>query len=191
MPYRDAQAAVIAALADHARPGHAGWQDQFDPLAARLYGKERAGDLEPPRLSFRTGLSGMEEVCGEAMYVQQHMARMGSLVQLGLLVMKHNTIFPSHLYEGAQKQVEKAAVELLNCHHRTLLRRCIKEALYPSKDIGSRLPMTYIGDKTGVHRNTVRAYWHRIQPWVWTEMRRGYAEITDRLEGAGLIERAA
>ncbi len=189
MPYRDVQAAVIAALADHARPNHPSWQDMFDPIAARLAGKERLADPEAiaPRITFRTGLSGMEEVAGEAAIILKHMARMHNSTHIALLVMRHNTQWPSDLYDRAQKLVEADCVALLNLHHRFLLRRCVKEALYPSKDDGARLPMSYIADKTGVHRNTVRAYWQRLLPWVITETGKAYAELTDRLEVAGLI----
>lgn len=190
MPYRDVQSAIIAALADHSRPGHSSWQDDFDAIRARMAGKERLADIGgPPVMVFRTGLSGMEEVAGEAALVQKHMSRMQSLVQACLLIMAHNTQWPSPIYDEARKVVEHEAVVLLNLHMRRLLERCIKEALHPSKDGDSRLPINYIATKTGAHRNTVRGYWQRVLPWVCTERKRGYAELTDRLEGAGLIGR--
>ncbi len=183
MPYRDTQAAVIAALADHARPGHSGWQDQYRPGYWDLVGNKSPSSL----------LSGMQEVCGEAMFVRRHMERM-SEIALALLILRHNTAFPSPLFEGSMRWIEMESARLITGMSNNRLRQwCIRESLHPSPDSrkpdgAAKIPMSYIARKTGAHRNTVRDYWERINPWIWRELERAHADLGGRLEEAGLID---
>ncbi len=188
MPYRDAQAALIAALADHARPNHSLWQDQFDPSSARMVGKERLMDAEnlpPATLKFDTGLHGMEEICAEAMFVFNNLERMRP-ERIAVLIMRCP---PSAQHPGflwAWKYLTDASVcEVTGITHYQARRHSIRTIM------GGRWSQTEIAQHVSVNQSTISRVFEKLRPWLEKLEAQAWAELTDRLEGRGLIERAA
>lgn len=186
MPYRDAQAALIAALADHSRPGHALWQDQFDPAAARMVGKERLMDAEnlPPAYRFDTGLHGMEDTCGESAFVWKQLERMNP-ERVAILIMRCP---PSSQHPGfvwAWRYLADVSVSYVTgISHFQARRHSIRTLM------GGRWSQTEIAQHVGVHQSTVSRVFEKLRPWLEGLETQAWADFKDRLESRGLIERA-
>lgn len=189
MPYRDAQAALIAALTDHARPGHALWQDQFDPSAARMVGKDRLLDeenLAPRAFRFDTGLHGMEEICAESAYVWNNVERM-SPERIAVLIMRcpPSSTHPGFLW--AWKHLTDYSVCIVTgISHFQVRRHSIRTIM------GGKWTQAEIAQHVGgIHQSTVSRAMEKLRPWLERLETQAWSDLTDRLESRGLIERAA
>ncbi len=179
MTYRDAQAAIIAALADHARPGHSGWQDQYKP-----------GYWDVPTITaVRSSLIGMEETAGQAAMVMRNMLTLRDL-HLAILIVRYETQFPSSRHQASLHYVTQDSAQCVTGLSNVRLRQAIiRAALAPGKRT-SRPKLAELADRYGVHRNTVSTHYACISGWVHTEFDKAMAEITDKLEARGLIDRS-
>lgn len=184
MPYRDAQAALIAALAEHARPGHTLWQDQFDPAAARMVGKERLMDAEnlPPAMPrFDTGLHGMEEICSEAAYVWKQLERMNR-DRVAVMVMRcpPTTQHPGFLWAWGYL-TEVSVSQVTGITHYQARRHSIRSLM------GGRWSQTDIAQHVNVHQSTISRVFEKLRPWLDRLEEQAWADFRDRLESRGLI----
>ena len=196
MPYRSAHHALICVFVDHARPGHSGWQDQFQPRAARLAQADailRDPD-EPPASLFRSTLHGMEEIAGEAAIVWRHLLRLGDTRAAALILRccpptlprssYSAPILPHPAYEAAMKwMVDESAGAVSGLSNYRARRDAIKMATGGAINIG------VTADKCEVDRRTVSRLVQAIKAWERAIEDQAWREIEDRLEAAGLIER--
>ncbi len=196
MTYRSAHHALICVFVDHARPGHSGWQDQFQPRAARLAQADailRDPD-EPPASLFRSTLHGMEEIAGEAAIVWRHLLRLGDTRAAALILRccpptlprssYSAPILPHPAYEAAMKwMVDESAGAVSGLSNYRARRDAIKMATGGAINIG------VTADKCEVDRRTVSRLVQAIKAWERAIEDQAWREIEDRLEAAGLIER--
>ena len=188
MPYRDAQAALIAALADHARPGHSLWQDQFDPSSARMVGKERLMDAEnlPPAMpKFDTGLHGMEEICAEAAYAWKQLERMHP-DRIAVLIMRCPPTAHHPGFLWAWKWLTDASVcEVTGITHYQARRHAIRTLM------GGRWTQAEIGEHVNLHQSSISRIFEKLRPWLERLEEQAWADFGDRLESRGLVQRVA
>lgn len=196
MTYRSAHHALICVFVDHARPGHSGWQDQFQPRAARLAQADailRDPD-EPPASLFRSTLHGMEEIAGEAAIVWKHLLRLNDTRAATLILRccpptlprsSYNApMIPHPAYEGAMKLLtDESACAVSGLSHYRARREAIKRAT------GGVISIKSTAERCEVHPRTVSRLVEAITQWEKAIEEQAWAEITDRLETAGLIER--
>ncbi|MDE2103897.1 MAG: hypothetical protein KGL39_42065 [Patescibacteria group bacterium] len=196
MTYRSAHHALICVFVDHARPGHSGWQDQFQPRAARLAQADailRDPD-EPPASLFRSTLHGMEEIAGEAAIVWRHLLRLGDTRAAALILRccpptlprssYSAPILPHPAYEAAMKwMVDESAGAVSGLSNYRARRDAIKMATGGAINIG------VTADKCEVDRRTVSRLVQAIKAWERAIEEQAWRDIEDRLEAAGLIER--
>ena len=196
MTYRSAHHALICVFVDHARPGHSGWQDQFQPRAARLAQADailRDPD-EPPASLFRSTLHGMEEIAGEAAIVWRHLLRLGDTRAAALILRccpptlprssYSAPILPHPAYEAAMKwMVDESAGAVSGLSNYRARRDAIKMATGGAINIG------VTADKCEVDRRTVSRLVQAIKAWERAIEDQAWREIEDRLQVAGLIER--
>ncbi len=195
MTYRSAHHALICVFVDHARPGHSGWQDQFQPRAARLAQADailRDPD-EPPASLFRSTLHGMEEIAGEAAIVWRHLLRLGDTRAAALILRccpptlprssYSAPILPHPAYEAAMKwMVDASAGAVSGLSNYRARRDAIKMATGGAINIG------VTADKCEVDRRTVSRLVQAIKAWERAIEDQAWREIEDRLQVAGLIE---
>jgi hypothetical protein len=175
--YRDTQAAIIAALADHARPVHARWQDQYRP-----------GYWDVPTIAaLRNSLVGMEEVAGPAALVMRHMLALSDL-HLAILIVRYETQFPSARHQASLEYVTQASAEAVTGLSNRRLRQAIIRATLSPGRAKVRPKLAELADRYGVHRKTVERHYSSISQWAHAQFDRAMAEMTDRLEARGLIE---
>ncbi len=196
MTYRSAHHALICVFVDHARPGHSGWQDQFQPRAARLAQADailRDPD-EPPASLFRSTLHGMEEIAGEAAIVWRHLLHLGDTRAAALILRccpptlprssYSAPILPHPAYEAAMKwMVDESAGAVSGLSNYRARRDAIKMATGGAINIG------VTADKCEVDRRTVSRLVQAIKAWERAIEEQAWREIEDRLQVAGLIER--
>lgn len=196
MTYKSAHHALICCFVDHARPGHSGWQDQYDPKAER---KSRADailrdpDEAAPSL-FRSTLHGMEEIAGEAAIVWRHLLHLGDTRAAALILRccpptlprssYSAPILPHPAYEAAMKwMVDESAGAVSGLSNYRARRDAIKMATGGTINIG------VTADKCEVDRRTVSRLVQAIKAWERAIEDQAWREIEDRLQVAGLIER--
>jgi len=196
MPYKSAHHALICCFVDHARPGHARWQDQFDP---RHYRAERnspvMAELEEVamRSTFRSTLHGMEEITAEAANVWKHLLRMGD-TRASVLVIKTcppkapsridpKATIPNPWFEAALHWLVQDSAQLVTGLSNYRARRdAIRICL------GGKLKTSITADKCGVSTRTVDRLVGRVKEWINPIEEQAWREIEDRLQAAGLIE---
>ena len=179
MSYPNVQAAIIAALADHSRPGHARWQDQY-----------KTGYWNMPTISLiRSNLIGMEETAGQAAMVLRNMGTLRDL-HLAILIVRYETQFPSSRHQASLHYVTQESAQCVTGLSNVRLRQAIiRAALAPGKR-GTRPKYAEMADRYGMHPKTVGRHYAAISGWVHAEFNKALAEISDKLEARGLIERS-
>lgn len=177
MTYRDTQAAIIAALADHARPGNSSWQKQY-----------RCGYWDSPVISLiRSSLVGMEETAGQAAMVLRNMETLCDL-HLSLLIVRYETQFPSPRHEASLQYASNASIESVTGLSNFRLRQAIiRSSLTPGKR-KKKPKFEELADRYNVHAKTVSRHYAAISEWTHREFDKAMAEMTDKLEARGLIE---
>ena len=196
MTYSSAHHALICCFVDHARPGHSGWQDQYQPGVDRLARKDALiadPDAPPPSL-FRSTLHGMEEIAGEAAIVWRHLLHLGDTRAAALILRccpptlprssYSAPILPHPAYEAAMKwMVDESAGAVSGLSNYRARRDAIKMATGGAINIG------VTADKCEVDRRTVSRLVQAIKAWERAIEDQAWREIEDRLQVAGLIER--
>lgn len=196
MPYRSAHHALICCFVDHARPGHSGWQDLHDPKSRDDIKLDLRGELETAAMqsTFRSGLSGTDEICGEAAMVWKHLVRMGDTRASTLIIKTCPPRMPSKLdpqatlphwaFETALRWlVDESAQVVTGLSHYRARRDAIRMCL------GGKLKSSMTADKCDVSTRTVDRLVGRVKSWIGPIEAQAWAEMQDRLESAGLIER--
>ena len=197
MPYKSAHHALICCFVDHARPGHASWQDHYQPGVERLArGDAILADTDPPPVCTMasSALRGMEEIAGEAALVWRHLLRLGD-TRASTLILRccpphlprsshTDPIYPHPAYESAMKWLtdcSAGAVSGLSHYHarRAALQRAT----------GGTISIRRTAERCDVDRRTISRLVTAIIGWEKAIEEQAWAEIQDRLETAGLIDR--
>lgn len=194
MTYKSAHHAMICCFVDHARPGHAGWQDVYDDRQYRMErGEPGLREPEPPPSLFRSTLHGMEEIAGEAAIVWRHLLRLGDTRAAALILRccpptlprssYSAPILPHPAYEAAMKwMIDASAGAVSGLSNYRARRDAIKLATGGAINIG------VTADKCEVDRRTVSRLVQAIKAWERAIEDQAWREIEDRLQVAGLIE---
>ncbi len=195
MPYKSAHHALICLFVDHARPGHSGWQDQYDPKSRDDVRLDLRDDA-PARSQLASSLHGMEEISGEAAMVWKHLARMDDTRAATLILrtcpptMRHQSIPGATLqhpaYESAMRWLVMASASAVTglTHYRA--RRDALRLV-----TGGRINIGLTADRCEVHRKTISRLVAAIKTWEQAIEVQAWREIEDRLESAGLVDRVA
>jgi hypothetical protein len=199
MPYKSAHHALICCFVDHARPGHARWQDQFDPRNDRAERNSPVmAELEEAamRSTFRSTLHGMEEITAEAANVWKHLLRMGD-TRASVLVIKTcppkatsridpKATIPNPWFEAALHWLVQESAQLVTGLSNYRARRdAIRICL------GGKLKTSITADKCDVSTRTVDRLVGRVKEWISPIEEQAWREIEDRLQAAGLIEKGS
>lgn len=196
MPYNNAHHALICCFVDHSRPGHSGWQDLYDPRNDRAERSSRVMDeLEDAamRSTFRSALSGMEEISGEAANVWKHLLRMGDTRASVLVIKTCPPRAPSRIdpkatishpwFEAALHWLVQDSAQLVTGLSNYRARRdAIRICL------GGKLKTSITADKCDVSSRTVDRLVGRVKEWINPIEAQAWREIEDRLQAAGLLE---
>lgn len=196
MTYRNAHHALICCFEPHDRPGHAGWQDQYDPRNER---KERGSrvldtlEADAERSTFRSALHGMEEITGEAANVWKHLLRMGDTYASVLILrtcppkitsaIDPRAKLPHPAFEAALHWLVQDSAQLVTGLSNYRARRdAIRICL------GGKLKTSITADKCDVSTRTVDRLVGRVKEWINPVEAQAWREIEDRLQAAGLLE---
>lgn len=182
MPFRDAQAALISAFSDHARPQHAVWQDKY---RTGYWGAEiRRGP--------RSLLQGMEEVCAESAFVWRHLYPMSD-DRVAVLILRccPPTLPRLDRYAPAIEHplfavalawlIERSSEPVGGARDHRMRRTVIRSAL------GGKLRVSELATRHGCDRCTVSRLNVAMKRWLRPLEDLAWKEITDRLEVAGLL----
>ena len=191
MPYKSAHHALICCFVDHARPGHSGWQDLYDPKS-RDDVKLDLRDEAIQATHLVSALHGMEEIAGEAANVWKHLLRMTDM-RAAVLILRTcpptirlesipGAKAPHPIYAGCVKYLADQSAGVVTGISKYHAR---KDAI--RRATGAKINVGITADRCEVSRDTIERLNGKMRAWLEPTEAQAWREIEDRLEVAGLI----